>query len=65
MDKEFTFEEAQKKLDEIIEKMQDKDVTLDESIVLYKEATELLKYCKDKLDEAKDKIIDIDELIEK
>lgn len=65
MAKELTFEEAQKKLDEIIEKMQDKDVTLDESIVLYKEATELLKYCKDKLDEAKDKIIDIDELIEK
>lgn len=63
MAKEMTYEEAQKKLDEIVGKMQDKDISLDDSIKYYQKACELLKFCKEKLTEANDKIQDIDELI--
>lgn len=56
MSKEKTYESAQTELNVILEKMQSKDISLDESIKLYKEASELIKFMRDKLDEATEEI---------
>ena len=47
--KNMKFQEAQDKLDAIIEKMQDKDTPLEESMELYKEALDIIVYLKEKL----------------
>ncbi len=49
MDKEKSFEEAIKELEEITEKMEKGEIPLDESIELYKKAKTLIKFCEDKL----------------
>ena len=41
----MTLEKAFEELEVIIEKMNDKDVSLDDSFALYMEGTKLLKYC--------------------
>ncbi len=53
MKKELKFEEAIKKLSEINEKLDSEDVSLDESVKLFKEGIELSELCRKKLDEAK------------
>ena len=44
--KEKTLEEAFAQLDEMLEKLSDKDVSLEESFKVYTEGTKLLKYCR-------------------
>ncbi|MEX0895202.1 MAG: exodeoxyribonuclease VII small subunit [Balneolaceae bacterium] len=46
------FEEALKKLEAIVEKLEDPDVSLEESIELYEEGVELSRYCSESLEEA-------------
>ena len=53
MKKEIKFEEALEKLAEINEKLESKEISLDDSIKLFKEGIELSKLCQKKLDEAK------------
>ena len=53
MKKELNFEEALEKLAEINEKLESEEISLDESIKLFKEGLELSKLCQKKLDEAK------------
>ncbi len=65
MDKKMTYEEASKKLDEIVRKMEDKDTTLDESMQLYEQAYKLITYCQQKLEESRGKISDVNERIAK
>ncbi len=56
MKKEIKFEEALKKLAEINEKLESDDISLDESLILYKEGVELTKLCQKKLEDAKQEI---------
>lgn len=56
MKKEIKFEEALEKLAEINEKLESEEISLDDSIKLFKEGIELSKLCQKKLDEAKLKI---------
>ena len=65
MSKELTFEQANKKLEEVIAKMEKSDVTLEDSMKLYEEACLLLNHCAKKLEECKGQMIDINERIEK
>lgn len=44
-------------LDNTIEKLEDKDISLDESFKLYKEGMELLKACNDEIDEVEKKVM--------
>ena len=46
---EFNVDEALAKLDEINSKLSDKDITLEDSIALYKEGCELAAKCKEHL----------------
>mgnify|MGYP003322489824 FL=1 len=53
MKKEIKFEEALERLAEINEKLESDEISLDDSITLFKEGLELSKLCQKKLDEAK------------
>jgi exodeoxyribonuclease VII small subunit len=48
----ITFEEALKKLESIVGKLEEGSVTLEESVNLYEEGLKLSKYCSEILDSA-------------
>ena len=50
------------RLDEILEKIESKDISLEESMKLYEEATSLIKECEKEIKEAESKI---EKIIEK
>jgi len=52
MSNEIPFEEALAKLEDIVKKMDDPSVSLEESMKLYKEGLELSTYCTKTLDKA-------------
>ena len=54
------FEEALAKLSEINEKLSAEDVSLEDSVKLFKEGVELTKFCQKKLDEANQEIEQIE-----
>ena len=56
MKKEMKFEDALKKLSEINAKLSAEDISLEESVNLFKEGIELTKFGQKKLDEAKQEI---------
>ncbi len=47
------FEEAYKRLNEISDKMDDKDLSLEEALSLYSEAAKLVDECKRNIENAK------------
>jgi exodeoxyribonuclease VII small subunit len=51
-----TFESALKRLDEIVNNMEDGDISLEESIKALEEGNELVQYCLNKLDDAEKKV---------
>ena len=53
MKKEIKLEEALEKLAEINEKLESDEISLEDSVKLFKEGLELSKLCQKKLDEAK------------
>lgn len=57
MSKEITFEEAMKRLEEIVGRMEQGSVSLEESLALFEEGTGLVKQCSRKLDEAELKVV--------
>ena len=59
--KEKTLEEAFAQLDEMLARLADKDVSLEESFQVYTEGTKLLKYCSDKLDKVEKKMLVMNE----
>ncbi len=65
----MTFEEAIEKLSEIKDKLESPDITLDESLKLYKESVEYTKTCLELLKSTDGKIAviksELDKLIEK
>ena len=60
MKKEMKFEEALNKLAEINEKLSAEDISLEDSVKLFKEVVELTKLCQKKLDDAKQEIEQIE-----
>lgn len=54
---ERTFEEAMKQLEEIVRKLEQGDVPLEESIDLYKQGMELSAQCSTKLQEAEKQLV--------
>ena len=52
----LTYEEAFKRLEQIISQLQSEDVNLDEAIVLFKQGVELQKHCNTLLNDAEKKV---------
>jgi exodeoxyribonuclease VII small subunit len=52
----MTFEEALKRLEEIVTKLEAGDVSLDESLKLYEEGQGLLKFCQERLQKAETRV---------
>ena len=57
----MTLEKAFEELEVIIEKMNSKEVSLDDSFALYTEGTKLLKYCNEQLDTVEKKMLGLSE----
>ncbi len=55
-DKKVTYEDAVKRLEEIVKKLESGSAPLDESIALFSEGAELVKTCTAILDEAEQKV---------
>ena len=51
-----TFEQAIKRLDEIVAELEEGNLPLEESLKIYEEGVELTKFCSTKLNETEDKI---------
>lgn len=55
-DKNISFEEAIKRIEEIVSILENGNTTLDDSLKLFEEATNLCNYCNNRLEEANKKI---------
>ena len=56
-----SFEQALEKLEEIVEKLSDQEITLEKSVELYEEGLRLSKICSETLENAALKIEQIDQ----
>ena len=65
MNKKMTFEEANAKLEEIVNNMENKSLNLQESVEQYAQACELLAFCMKELESCKGQIEDINERIQR
>ena len=57
--KKKTYEEAALRLEEIVDKLENSDVSLEEAIGLYKEGMELTLICREKLDCAQKEVMEL------
>ena len=57
MKKDVSFEDAMKRLDEIVMQMEQGNATLDESLAMFEEGTALVNFCSKKLDDAELKVV--------
>lgn len=60
-----TFESALKRLEEIVNNMENGEIALNDSIKALEEGNELVKFCLNKLDDAEKKIKNLNESPEK
>ena len=58
---QFRLEEAFDRIEALLEKLQDQDVTLEESFGLYQEGMGLLKLCNENIDHVEKQMLQIDE----
>jgi exodeoxyribonuclease VII small subunit len=58
-EKNLTFEDAMNKLEQIVDRLEEGDVPLEEAIAFYKEGMELSKICHDKLKSVEDQLTQI------
>ncbi|WP_040208164.1 exodeoxyribonuclease VII small subunit [Neobacillus jeddahensis] len=58
-EKTITFEEAMTKLEQIVDKLEEGDVPLEEAILFYKDGMELSKLCHDKLKNVEEQLTQI------
>lgn len=65
MNKNISFETAMKKLAGIVEKLENGDLTLEESLKLFEEGSALSAHCYQKLAQAEQKIREIGEVEQK
>ncbi len=57
----FSLEEGLEKIERLLERLTDREVTLEESFRLYQEGMELLKQCNARIDHVEKKMLQIDE----
>ncbi len=55
-DNGMNFEDALKRLEEIVKKLETGEASLDESLALYEEGTGMIRVCTAKLDEAEERV---------
>ena len=55
-DSKFVFENAMKRIEEIVVALERGDVALDDSLALFQEGAELIKKCSSALDNAEQKV---------
>lgn len=58
---EKSLEEVFAELDLLAEKLEDRETSLEDSFLLYRQGMELLKFCSDRLDTVEKKILQINE----
>jgi exodeoxyribonuclease VII small subunit len=58
-DKQVTFEEAMIQLEQIVDRLEEGDVPLEEAISIYKDGMELSKLCHDKLKNVEEQLTQI------
>jgi exodeoxyribonuclease VII small subunit len=58
---ELTLEQTFEKLEETIGKLQDEDISLEDSFNLYKEGMELVKSCNNKIDKVEKQVLKLNE----
>ena len=56
-----TIEESLKELDDIVEKLESREISLEESFTMYQKGMELLKQCSGKIDKVEKKMLKINE----
>lgn len=56
-----SIEESFEALDEMLEKLEDRETTLEESFLVYQQGMELLKCCNEKIDTVEKKMLQMDE----
>jgi exodeoxyribonuclease VII small subunit len=56
MTKQVKFEEALSRLEEIVDKLQSRELLLEESLKLFEEGLKLSRFCYDKLQEAEKRV---------
>ena len=57
---EMSYEQAVKRLDEIVSLLEKNEIELDDALSLFEEGTKLATFCTKKLNEAKQKITEIE-----
>lgn len=58
---DFRLEEAFDRIDKLLERLNDREVPLEESFTLYQEGMQLLKQCNDRIDHVERQMLQIDE----
>ncbi len=61
MAKEQTLDQSFEKLEEMIGKLEQEDISLEESFKLYKEGMKLIKSCNDKIDRVEKEVLKLNE----
>ena len=56
MNDELTFEQAQRALEQIVQRLESGEAPLDEALKLWEQGEELYRFCKKRLDAAEGKI---------
>lgn len=56
MEKELTMEETFREMEQLIEKLESKETTLEDSFQLYKQGMEHLKHCNDLMNQVEKKV---------
>ena len=64
MTEEATFEAAQRELEQIVERLERGDASLDEAIALWQRGEQLYRLCRDKLDAAEGEIEELAKRVE-
>lgn len=55
--KELSLEENFDKLDALVEKLSEEDISLEDAFVAYSEGMKLLKYCNEQIDKVEKKVL--------
>ena len=58
---DMTLEEAFRQLDKVVERLESREITLEESFKVYQSGMELLKTCNEKIDRVEKKMLQMDE----
>ena len=64
MNEDPTFEAAQRELEEIVERLELGNATLDEAIALWQRGEDLYRFCRSKLDTAEGRIEELAKRVE-